>query len=230
MLAAEICLSACSKWLFTICCVFIIITTLSRLATRNPTLSLSELAAEVANCTLCPLHKTRRNTVFSRGNPQAKLMLIGEAPGFHEDQQGQPFVGRAGILLQQMMASVGMDDQNFYIANVLKCRPPNNRDPRVEEINQCRGYLSQQIDLVQPGLILALGRFAGQFLYGQSMALKDLRGTVHDYLGIPFMVSYHPAYLLRNPRDKKKSYTDLVTAKHWLQERNYLPPEASASE
>lgn len=163
--------------------------------------------------------------MFARGNPRAHLMLIGEAPGFYEDKQGKPFVGRAGVLLQQMMTSVGIDEHHYYIANVLKCRPPNNRDPQAEEINQCRGYLSQQIALVQPKLILALGRFAGQFLMGRASALKDLRCRIHSYQDTPFMVSYHPAYLLRNPADKKKSYSDLIAVKHWLIERNYFTAE-----
>ena len=136
---------------------------------------------------------------FFRGSPQAKLMIIGEAPGFYEDQQGLPFVGKAGGLLNQMMQSVELFEQDFYIANVLKCRPPNNRNPQVAEIRQCSVYLSRQIELLQPSLILALGRFAGQFLLNRPLALKQLRNNVHYYKNTPFIVSYHPAYLLRNP-------------------------------
>ncbi|MFJ1268270.1 uracil-DNA glycosylase family protein [Legionella lytica] len=180
---------------------------------------LSALANEVAGCTRCPLHQTRKQTVFYRGSPQAKLMIIGEAPGFYEDQQGKPFVGKAGGLLNQMMHSVDLCENDFYIANVLKCRPPNNRDPQVEEIRQCSTYLEQQIELIQPDLILALGRFAGQFLLKQPVALNQLRNRIHYYKKIPFMVSYHPAYLLRRPVDKKKTYADLQAVKRFLDER-----------
>ncbi|USQ13338.1 uracil-DNA glycosylase [Legionella lytica] len=177
---------------------------------------LSALAKEVAGCTRCPLHKTRKQTVFFRGSPQAKLMIIGEAPGFYEDQQGKPFVGKAGGLLNQMMHSVSLSENDFYIANVLKCRPPNNRDPQLEEIKQCSTYLEQQIDLIQPELILALGRFAGQFLLNKPVALNQLRNKIHYYKKIPFMVSYHPAYLLRRPVDKKKTYADLLAVRRFL--------------
>lgn len=183
---------------------------------QNPDKLLSKLAKEVQACERCPLHKTRKQTVFSRGNPEAKLMLIGEAPGFHEDQEGLPFVGKAGQLLNQMMKSIGFDDKNFYIANVLKCRPPNNRDPEPSEITACCSYLAEQIELIRPNLILALGRFAGQFLSNKPSALKELRSKVQLYQEVPFMVTYHPAYLLRNPKDKKKAYFDLISVKQWL--------------
>jgi len=178
------------------------------------------LAQEVAGCSRCPLHKTRAQTVFSRGNPKAKLMIIGEAPGFYEDQQGLPFVGKAGNLLNQMLQSVGMNENDVYIANVLKCRPPNNRDPAIEEIEQCSSYLAQQIDYISPTLILALGRFAGQFLLKKQLPLNKLRKALHRYNGIPFMVSYHPAYLLRNPIDKRKAFEDLTKLKQILMEEN----------
>ena len=178
---------------------------------------LSALAKEASGCTRCPLHKTRKQIAFSRGNPQAKLMIIGEAPGFYEDQQGKPFVGKAGGLLNLMMHSVNLFENDFYIANVLKCRPPNNRDPLLEEIVQCSNYLEQQIALIRPDLILALGRFAGQFLLNKPAALNQLRNTVHYYKEIPFMVSYHPAYLLRRPADKKKTYADLLAVKRFLE-------------
>lgn len=181
---------------------------------------LARLAEEVASCQACPLHKTRSQTVFSRGNSQAKLMIIGEAPGFYEDQQGLPFVGKAGILLNQMMQSVGIEEENVYIANVLKCRPPDNRDPSAEEIKQCSGFLEQQIALIAPVILLALGRFAGQFLLNKPDSLRQLRIGVHHYRNIPFKVSYHPAYLLRNPRDKKLAYTDMLTVKQLLTEKS----------
>lgn len=183
---------------------------------------LSALANEVALCTQCALHQTRKQTVFFRGSPQAKLMIIGEAPGFYEDQQGLPFVGKAGGLLNRMMQSVELFEHDFYIANVLKCRPPNNRDPSVVEITQCSTYLSRQIELLQPRLILALGRFAGQFLLNKPLALKQLRNSVHYYKNTPFIVSYHPAYLLRNPADKKKTYLDLLAVKKFLQQNEFV--------
>ena len=179
---------------------------------------LSALAGEVASCTRCALHKTRKQTVFSRGNPQAKLMIIGEAPGFYEDQQGLPFVGKAGGLLNQMISSIDMSEEDVYIANVLKCRPPDNRDPDFEEIAQCSAYLARQIELIEPRLILALGRFAGQFLLNKPLPLKQLRNELHYYKEIPFLVSYHPAYLLRNPKDKKKAFVDLLAVRRFLAE------------
>jgi uracil-DNA glycosylase family 4 len=179
---------------------------------------LRALSNEVASCTRCILHKTRTQTVFFRGSLHAKLMIIGEAPGFYEDQQGLPFVGKAGNLLNQMMHSVELFEQDFYIANVLKCRPPNNRDPKAEEIGECSSYLTRQIELLKPNLILALGRFAAQFLLNKPLPLKQLRNVVHYYKNIPFIVSYHPAYLLRNPVDKKKTYLDLLVVKNFLLE------------
>ncbi|MBA3536400.1 MAG: uracil-DNA glycosylase [Tatlockia sp.] len=182
--------------------------------------SLAKLEQEVASCIRCPLHKTRSQTVFSRGNSQAKLMIIGEAPGFYEDKQGLPFVGKAGNLLNQMLKSIGLEEADVYIANVIKCRPPNNRDPATEEISQCSGYLAQQIDLIAPELILALGRFAGQFLLNKPLPLNKLRKNIHQYRNIPFIVSYHPAYLLRKPIDKKIAYTDLLDVKKFLMDKS----------
>lgn len=179
----------------------------------------SDLAKEVSACTRCVLHKTRKQTVFSRGSMHAKLMIIGEAPGYYEDQQGMPFVGKAGGLLNRMMHSVDLDENDFYIANVLKCRPPGNRDPQPAEISQCTTYLTRQIELLKPHLILALGRFSGQFLLNKPLALRQLRNTVHYYNNTPFIVSYHPAYLLRNPADKKKTYHDLLVVKKFIQEQ-----------
>lgn len=179
---------------------------------------LNLLQEKVSNCNKCPLHKTRTQTVFARGNEKASLMLIGEAPGFYEDKQGLPFVGKAGQLLNQMMEAIGLSENDIYIANVLKCRPPENRDPLPEEIVHCSSYLKEQIDYVKPQLILALGRFAGQFLMNQMVPLKDLRNKIHSFQSIPFIVTYHPAYLLRNPQDKKKAYSDLLFAKQNLKD------------
>ena len=183
---------------------------------ETPKKGLAELAAEVSSCVRCPLHKTRTQTVFARGNPQSKLMIIGEAPGFYEDQQGAPFVGKAGGLLNKMLSSIGLASEDVYIANVLKCRPPNNRDPQADEIVQCSGYLSQQIEMVAPDLILAVGRFAGQFLLKVTAPLSKMRSREHTYQGTPVLISYHPAYLLRNPTDKKNAYQDLLKVKRLL--------------
>lgn len=178
--------------------------------------NLDTLAATVSTCTLCPLHKTRTQTVFSKGNPSANLMIIGEAPGIYEDKEGLPFVGKAGKLLDKMLKSINLSEDDAYIANVLKCRPPNNRDPQTEEVSLCSSYLKQQIELIQPKLILALGRFAGQFLLNQPLTLAKMRDHLHEHQSIPVIVTYHPAYLLRNPKDKKKAYLDLLRAQSYL--------------
>lgn len=178
---------------------------------------LIRLARDVAQCIRCPLHQSRTNTVFSRGNPQAKFMIIGEAPGFYEDKQGLPFVGKAGALLNQMLFSIGFDESMVYIANVIKCRPPNNRDPHQEEVNQCKHYLNSQIELIKPQVILGLGRFAAHFLINKALPMRQAREKIYDYQGIPCMITYHPAYLLRNPKDKKKAYTDLLRIQRFLE-------------
>ncbi len=185
-------------------------------ASRVHKKNLAQLAEDVAACVRCPLHQTRTQTVFARGSTDAKLMIIGEAPGFHEDQQGFPFVGKAGRLLDKMLNSIGLSGSDVYIANVLKCRPPDNRDPTPEEISQCSGYLSAQIAMVTPKLILAVGRFSGQFLLNVTFPLNKMRSKVHDYQGTPVLVSYHPAYLLRNPAEKKNAYRDLLVVKRLL--------------
>lgn len=165
----------------------------------------------VSQCTACPLHETRTQTVFGTGNPQAKLMVIGEAPGFHEDQQGKPFVGRAGQLLTAMLSSIGFSREEIFIANILKCRPPENRDPLPAEVAACRGYLQQQINLIQPKLLLAVGRIAAHALLNSKQSLESMRGIIHQYgeTNTPLIITYHPAYLLRSPSDKKKAYIDL---------------------
>lgn len=178
--------------------------------------NLDTLAKTVSTCTACPLHKTRTQTVFSRGNSNAKLMIIGEAPGFYEDKEGLPFVGKAGQLLDKMLQSINLSENEAYIANVLKCRPPDNRDPREEEISACSSFLKTQIELIQPKLIMALGRFAGQFLLNKPDTLAAMRASLHEYQSIPVIVTYHPAYLLRNPKDKKKAYIDLLRAQSYL--------------
>lgn len=174
------------------------------------------LAGNVASCTRCPLHQSRTQTVFARGNPHARLMIIGEAPGFFEDQQGLPFVGKAGGLLNRMLKSIQLTSEEVYITNVLKCRPPENRDPTSDEVQACSEHLAQQILWVAPSVILAVGRFAGQFLLRKSLPLNTMRGKIHEYQGIPVLITYHPAYLLRNPADKRKAYIDLLQVKSKL--------------
>jgi DNA polymerase len=174
------------------------------------------LEGAVAGCTQCELHRTRTQTVFGIGNRQAEWMFVGEAPGAEEDRRGEPFVGRAGKLLDAMLAAVGRKREEVFIANVLKCRPPNNRDPHGEEVMQCGAYLLRQIELVKPRLLIALGRFAAQSLLNTSRPIGKLRGEVFQHAAsqTPLIVTYHPAYLLRNPLDKRKAWQDLCLIKH----------------
>lgn len=176
---------------------------------------LDGLALRISECELCDLHKTRTQTVFGSGNPDANVMFVGEAPGVDEDIQGKPFVGRAGQLLTLMLAAVGWQRSEVYIANILKCRPPNNRNPRRDEIMECEPNLVRQIELIQPKLIVALGRIAAHNLLSTSESISRLRGKKHVYekANIPLVVTYHPAYLLRNPIDKSKSWQDLMFIK-----------------
>jgi len=171
------------------------------------------LQAEVRGCMKCGLHKTRTQTVFGVGNPQAAWMFIGEAPGADEDAQGEPFVGRAGQLLNAMLFAMGLKREEVYIANVLKCRPPGNRDPQPGEVEQCEPYLLRQIAHIEPKLIVALGRHAAHSLLKTELPLARLRGQKLDYHGTPLIVTYHPAYLLRSPGEKRKAWEDLVRAK-----------------
>jgi DNA polymerase len=169
------------------------------------------LRTAVAQCTACGLHKARTQTVFGVGNRNADLMLIGEAPGFHEDQQGEPFVGRAGQLLNAMLQSIDLDRNTVYIANILKCRPPNNRDPLPEEVHLCTGFLEKQIALIKPKLLVALGRIASHYLLNTKSSLSQIRGKIHSFghSQTPLIATYHPAYLLRTPRDKGKAFQDI---------------------
>jgi DNA polymerase len=170
------------------------------------------LAEEVRNCRLCGLCETRTQTVFGVGDRDARLMVFGEAPGAEEDRQGEPFVGRAGILLNAMLRAAGFERSDVYIANVNKCRPPQNRDPTDEEAERCLPYLRRQIELVQPEVILCVGRIAAQRLLGTDTPVGKLRGRVHELDGRPVVVTYHPAYLLRSPGEKRKSWDDLKLA------------------
>ena len=177
------------------------------------------LQREVAQCTRCELHKTRTQTVFGVGNQQAQILIVGEAPGADEDRQGEPFVGRAGQLLNGMLETIGLSRQAVYIANILKCRPPNNRDPKPEEAAQCSEYLHRQVALIQPQLILAVGRIAAQRLLQTDTSLGRLRSRVHEHpaTGIPLVATYHPAYLLRSPGEKRKAWEDLLFVKKTIE-------------
>ncbi|KVP85796.1 DNA polymerase [Burkholderia ubonensis] len=172
------------------------------------------LAARVADCTRCRLCEKRTNTVFGVGDREADWMLIGEAPGENEDKQGEPFVGQAGKLLDNMLQSLSLErGANVYIANVIKCRPPGNRNPEPDEVARCEPYLQRQVALVKPKLIVALGRFAAQTLLKTDASIASLRGRVHAYEGVPVIVTYHPAYLLRSLQDKSKAWADLCLAR-----------------
>jgi len=178
------------------------------------------LQASVAACRRCALHETRTQTVFGTGERNAGWMIIGEAPGADEDRQGEPFVGRAGQLLNEMLYAAGYRREQVYIANILKCRPPGNRNPLPAEVNCCHDYLERQIELVQPLMILALGGIAAQNLLHTELSVGRLRGIRHSYgkSGIPLIVTYHPAYLLRSPLEKRKVWDDLRYARQVYRE------------
>jgi DNA polymerase len=173
------------------------------------------VAAEVAACTRCQLHQCRNRTVFGVGDRHAQWLVVGEAPGADEDQQGEPFVGRAGGLLNSMLRGIGLAREQVFIANVLKCRPPGNRDPKPEEVAQCLPYLERQIALLRPRIMLAVGRIAAQNLLATDTPIGKLRGQVHAFgqAQIPLVVTYHPAYLLRSPTEKRKAWEDLKFAR-----------------
>ena len=183
------------------------------------------LAAEVRVCTLCDLHKTRTQTVFGVGNQRAELLVVGEAPGADEDREGEPFVGRAGQLLNSMLRAMRAPRETVYIANALKCRPPGNRDPTPEEARCCRPYLLRQVELLAPRLMVAVGRIAAQNLLATETPIGKLRGVVHRFgeSAIPLIVTYHPAYLLRSPSEKRKSWVDLRLVQTELARLRALP-------
>ena len=178
------------------------------------------LRESVASCQRCELYRGRTQTVFGVGDHQADWLIIGEAPGAEEDRQGEPFVGRAGKLLNSMLFALGLQRQQVFIANILKCRPPNNRDPKPEEVVACSSYLRKQIDLLQPKIILAVGRIAAQNLMKTETPIGKMRGQRYQYADteIPVVVTYHPAYLLRSPREKRKAWQDLQLAMRVYQE------------
>ncbi|HOP07251.1 MAG TPA: uracil-DNA glycosylase [candidate division Zixibacteria bacterium] len=171
--------------------------------------SLEEHYEAICNCQKCPLGQTRNKFVYGAGNPKAEVMFVGEAPGADEDRLGEPFVGRAGQLLDKILAAIKFDRTQIYIANILKCRPPGNRDPQPDEMAQCFPYLKEQVALIQPKLICALGRIAAQAMLDTKTPLGKLRGRWHEYEGVPMLVTYHPAALLRNPAFKRGTWEDV---------------------
>jgi uracil-DNA glycosylase len=183
--------------------------------------ALQLIREDIGDCTRCALHKGRNKIVFGDGNPAARLMFVGEGPGADEDAQGIPFVGKAGQLLNNMIAAMGLKRAEVYIANVVKCRPPGNRTPEPDEANTCSPFLFRQIDVVRPQVLVALGATAATYLLGARQPLAGLRGRVHAFRGMQLIVTYHPAYLLRDPRQKKEAWADLQIA---MKELGLKPP------
>jgi uracil-DNA glycosylase len=181
---------------------------------------LASLGAEAAGCQQCRLSTSRTQVVFGRGSGQAELVVVGEAPGGEEDRRGEPFVGPAGKLLDLLLLSAGFDRDSVYICNVLKCRPPNNRDPRPDEVAQCTPYLHAQLEAIAPRALLAVGKFSSQTLAGSEESIGRLRGQVHSYRGIPVVATYHPAYLLRSPHATRKTWQDLQLLRQVMDERS----------
>jgi uracil-DNA glycosylase len=179
---------------------------------------LAVLATEAAGCHKCPLAAGRTHVVFGRGSPTARLVVVGEAPGGEEDRTGLPFVGPAGKLLDLLLLAAGFHRDDVYICNVLKCRPPNNRDPRPEEVAQCAPYLHGQLEAIAPGAILAVGRFSAQTLADSDAPIGRLRGMVHSFRGVPVVATYHPAYLLRTPTATRRTWTDLQLLRQVMDE------------
>ena len=186
--------------------------------TATDDLDWDALRTTVSACTRCSLHETRTQTVFGVGDPNADWMFIGEAPGAEEDRRGEPFVGRSGKLLDQMLAAIGQSRQSVFIANIIKCRPPHNRDPAPEEASSCRAYLGRQIALVNPRIIVAVGKISAQNLLGTDAPVGRMRGKRHSFGNVPLVVTYHPAYLLRSPSQKRKSWEDLCLARNIVRE------------
>jgi len=178
-------------------------------ASLDKAAALAALREEVLPCTACALHQSRQSVVFGSGSPDAEVVFVGEAPGRDEDIQGQPFVGRSGQLLTKILAAIGYGRDEVFICNILKCRPPNNRDPQADEVTACEPHLKRQLAILNPRVICCLGRVAAQTLLGTDASLKRLRETVHFYEGIPVMATYHPAALLRNPGWKRETWNDV---------------------
>lgn len=175
----------------------------------TPAAQLNAIRKELGDCTRCKLHSGRNNLVFGVGNPEAELVFVGEGPGRDEDLKGEPFVGKAGQLLTRIIEAMGLKRQDVYIANIIKCRPPNNRNPEPDEISTCEPFLKKQLEAIHPRVICALGTFAAQTLLKTDSKISQLRGKFHYYEGIKVMPTFHPAYLLRNPREKRKVWEDM---------------------
>ncbi len=176
---------------------------------RDSSETLAQIRADLGECERCRLHATRANLVFGEGDTSARVVLVGEGPGHEEDRQGRPFVGAAGKLLDRIIAAAGWERSDIYICNVIKCRPPANRDPRQDEIDECGHFLKRQLRAIRPEAILALGSFAAQFLLSTQQPISQLRHRVHQFDGFPVVATYHPAYLLRNPLQKRQTWKDL---------------------
>ena len=177
-------------------------------ASVDKPVTLEDIRKELGDCQRCPLHQGRNNLVFGEGNPNANLVFVGEAPGADEDLKGKPFIGRAGQLLTKIIKAMGLTREEIYICNILKCRPPGNRNPKPEEILACEPFLIKQLQAIKPEVICALGTFAAHTLLNTKVPISLLRGKFHSYQGIKFMPTYHPAYLLRNPGAKKQVWED----------------------
>jgi DNA polymerase len=189
---------------------------ISEKATRSEILTLAGVRKELGDCKRCKLHQTRRTIVFGEGNEKATLMFIGEGPGYEEDVQGRPFVGRAGQLLTKIIESISRSREEVYIANIIKCRPPQNRNPEPDEIQSCHPFLMKQISVIQPKIICALGTFSAQTLLKTDVKITALRGKLYDLEGIKVIPTYHPAFLLRNPEKKREVWEDMKKIAEWL--------------
>ena len=196
----------------------------------TPENALRAIREDLGDCTRCPLHRQgRKQIVFGVGNPRAEIMFVGEAPGADEDQQGEPFVGRAGQLLNNMISAMGIHRQDVYIANIIKCRPPGNRTPEREECDTCSPFLMRQIQVVKPRMIVALGAVAAKTLLGVNDAMVNLRGQIYDFRNTKLAVTYHPAYLLRDPRQKKEAWKDLQMVMKYLGMSGTRDPKEQAT-
>jgi DNA polymerase len=183
------------------------------------------IRADIGDCTRCKLHPTRKSIVFGVGNPDADLVFVGEAPGADEDRLGEPFVGRAGELLTKMIGAMGFGREDVFIANILKCRPPGNRNPEPDEIEKCEPFLRAQLEAIRPRVIVALGKFAAQCLLRSDAPISTLRGQWHSYQGIRLMPTFHPAYLLRDPNKKREVWEDLKQVIEELRRLGITPPK-----
>ena len=186
--------------------------------TGSPLPTLEEIRDEIGDCQRCKLSKTRTNLVFGVGSPQADLMFVGEAPGADEDAQGVPFVGRAGQLLTKIIEAIGLDRSQVYIANILKCRPPGNRDPEADEVETCEGFMFKQIEAIQPKVIVGLGRYAAQTMLRTKTPISKIRGNFFQFQGRLLVPTFHPSYLLRNPSAKRQVWEDMKAVREKLTE------------